>query len=62
MEFYQFAKMGDRVSVVQRYASIVEKQSSKGPMLLVNVDSEYRNQLEELLVKVSMTTIWRQPT
>jgi acyl dehydratase len=62
IEFYKYAKLGDRVSVVQRYASITEKESSKGPMLLVNIESEYRDQNEEMLVRLSMTTIWRQPT
>jgi len=62
IEFYKYARRGDRVSVVQKYGSITEKQSSKGPMLLVNIDSEYRDQNDELLVRLSMTTIWRQPT
>lgn len=62
IEFYRYAKMGDRVSVVQRYGSITEKQSSKGPMLLVNIESEYRDQNSDLLARLSMTTIWRQPT
>lgn len=61
IEFYQYAKYGDRVSVVQKYAGITEKESSKGPMLLVNIESEYRNQDGDLLVRLSMTTIWRQP-
>lgn len=61
IEFYKYANRGDRVSVVQKYGSITEKQSSKGPMILVTIESEYRDQNEELLVRLSMTTIWRQP-
>lgn len=61
IEFYRYANHGDRVYVVQRYGSIVEKQSSKGPMILVTIESEYTNQTDELLVRMRMTTIWRQP-
>lgn len=62
IEFYRYAKHGERVSVTQRYASITEKESRKGPMLLVNIESEYKTELGELLVRSSVTTIWRQPT
>jgi hypothetical protein len=62
IEFYQYARYGDHVYVVQRYASIVEKQSSKGPMVLVTIESEYTNQNDDLLCRLHMTTIWRQPT
>lgn len=62
IEFYKYAERGDRVSVIQRYESITEKTSSKGqPMIFVTIESEYRDQNDQLLVRLHMTTIWRMP-
>lgn len=61
-EFYRYANHGERVSVRQRYSSITEKESRKGPMILVTIESEYSTEAGELLVRSTLTTIWRQPT
>ena len=62
LEFYRYAKHGERVSVQQSYTSITEKESRKGQMILVTIASEYSTEAGELLVRSTLTTIWRKPT
>ena len=42
-----------------RYADIVERETSKGSMILVTIETEYRNGNDELLVKTRRTLIRR---
>lgn len=59
-EVFRFARHGERVQVTQRYADIVEKESSKGAMLLVTVEAEFRTTEGELLLR-ARRTILRRP-
>jgi hypothetical protein len=59
IELYRYARHGERVTVRSRYADIVERQTAKGPMLLVTVESEFRNDAGALLLKVRTTLIRR---
>ncbi len=59
VEVYRFARHGETITAKSRYASITEKQSSKGPMLLVVIATEYRSGTGELLLRVSKTQIRR---
>lgn len=59
VEVFRYARHGETVSAKSRYASITEKQSSKGPMLLVVIETEYRGSGGDLLLRVKKTQIRR---
>jgi hypothetical protein len=59
VEVYRYAQHGETVTAKSRYASITEKESSKGPMLLVVIETEYRTGAGELLLRVKKTQIRR---
>lgn len=59
IEFFRYARHGETVTQQSRYASITEKQTSKGPIILVVIESEYRNGDGELLLKARRTQIRR---
>jgi len=59
LEFFRYARHGEVVTVQSRYASITEKQTSKGPIILVVIESDYCNGDGDLLVRVRRTTIRR---
>lgn len=59
IEFYRYARHGETVTQQSRYASITEKQTSKGPIILVVIESEYRNGDGKLLLKARRTQIRR---
>ncbi len=58
-EFFRYARHGERVSLKLSYADITEKESSKGPMVLVVRQYEFRTDGGELLMRARMTTIRR---
>lgn len=60
-EVFRYARHGERVKVQERYAEIREKDSAKGPMLLVTVEAEYRTEAGELLLKARRTVLRRAP-
>ncbi len=59
VELLRYAQHGEQVTAKSRYHSITEKQSSKGPMLLVVIETEYRGGDGSLLLKVQKTQIRR---
>ena len=59
IEFFRYARHGETVKMRSRYADIVERDTSKGPMLLVTVETEFRNGGDELLIKSRRTLIRR---
>ncbi len=59
VEFYRYARYGETVKMRSRYADIVERETSKGPMLFVTIETEYRNGDEALLMKTRRTLIRR---
>jgi hypothetical protein len=59
IEFYRYARHGETVKLRSRYADIVEKQTGKGPMLFVTIETEYRNGDNALLMTVRRTLIRR---
>ena len=59
IEFYRYAKHGETVKLRARYVDLIEKQSSKGPMILVISESDYLNGDDELLLRVRRTQIRR---
>ena len=59
VEVLRYARHGEVVTAKSRYHSITEKESSKGPMLLVVIETEYRTDRGELLLRVKKTQIRR---
>ena len=59
IEFFRYARHGESVKQRSRYADIVEKETSKGPMLFVTIETEYRNGDDELLMTARRTLIRR---
>ena len=59
IELFRYARHGETVTARSSYHSITEKQSSKGPMLVVVIATEYRNGAGDLLLQVKKTQIRR---
>lgn len=59
IEFFRYARHGETVKLRSRYADIIEKETSKGPMIFVIIETEYRNGEDELLMKARRTLIRR---
>ncbi len=59
VEFFRYARYGETVTLRARFVDIVEKQTSKGPMILVVSENDYRGDGDELLVRVRRTQIRR---
>ncbi len=59
IEFYRYACYQERVKLRSRYADIVEKESSKGPIILVYTETDYLTANDELLMRVRHTRIRR---
>lgn len=60
VEFLRYANHGETISVVSRYADVTEKQTSKGVLYVVVVESDFRNQTDELLVRTRRSYIRRK--
>jgi hypothetical protein len=60
IEFFRYARHGETVKLTSRYADITEKETSKGPMILVVTESEYRTGEGELLIRTRRTQIRRK--
>lgn len=58
-EFLRYARFGETVTLRLRYADIQEKPSSKGPMILVVIESEIRTGSGELLLRARRTLLRR---
>ena len=60
IELFRYARHGETVTVKSRYADITQKETSKGPMIFVVLESEYRNGAGELLLRARRTLIRRK--
>jgi len=60
IELFRYARHGETVTVKSRYADITEKETSKGAMIFVVLESEYRNGAGELLLRARRTLIRRK--
>ena len=60
IEFYRYARHGETVKLRARYADIVEKETSKGPLILIYSESDYLNGDNELLMRVRHTRLRRK--
>jgi len=59
IEFYRHARHGEWVTQQSRYSDIYERQSSKGPMIIVVTETMYRNTDGDLLLCVRQINIRR---
>lgn len=59
VEVFRYARHGERVTAVSRYADITEKTTSKGPMLVVVIETEYRGVAGDTLLRVRKTQLRR---
>jgi hypothetical protein len=60
IEFFRYIRHGEHVTLKSRYTDISGKETSKGPMIFVVIESEYRNDDGELLIRVRRTQIRRK--
>ncbi|MGB6105780.1 MAG: MaoC family dehydratase N-terminal domain-containing protein [Pusillimonas sp.] len=60
VEFFSYARHGETITLKSRYADIVEKETSKGPMVFVIIESEYRSDGGRLLIRARRTLIRRK--
>ena len=60
IELFRYARHGATVTVKSRYADITQKETSKGTMVFVVLESEYRNGAGELLLRARRTHIRRK--
>jgi acyl dehydratase len=60
IEFFRYVRHGETVTLVSKYADIYEKETSKGPIIFVIIESEYRNGEGELLIRTRRTQIRRK--
>lgn len=61
VEFFRYARHGETIRMRSRYADITEKESSKGPMVLVVTESEFATPAGEVLMRARRTIIRRKP-
>jgi hypothetical protein len=59
VEFYRYARHGERVVQKSKYADIYERNSKSGPMLFVVIETEYRTKSGEILLRARKTAIRR---
>jgi len=59
IDFFDYARHGERVCMKSRYTSIAEREGSKGPMILVLIDTDYYTSDRRPLLRVQNTGIYR---
>ena len=61
IELLRYARHGERISIQARYASITERESSKGPMIIVVIETSYFTTPDDVIMKVRSTSLLREP-
>ncbi len=59
IEFYRYAGIGETVKMCSRYADIVERETSKGPMLFVTIETDFLDKDRNLIMRFRKTQIRR---
>lgn len=59
VEVFRYARHGERITAISRYADITAKITSKGEMLVVVIETEYRGGDEKMLLRVRKTQLRR---
>ena len=58
-EFFRLAEIGDVISSQARYADIADRSGRSGDFVTFTIETEYRNQKDELLVRTRSIVILR---
>ncbi|MGD9945575.1 MAG: MaoC family dehydratase N-terminal domain-containing protein [Burkholderiaceae bacterium] len=58
VEFFRYAQPGERVTVVNRYTDIFQKQGKRGPMVFVVVERRFRNDKQQPLLIYKQTLVY----
>ena len=58
VEFFRYARPGEQVTVVNRYADIFQKQGRNGPMVFVVVERRFRTAPGEALLTYRQTLVY----
>jgi acyl dehydratase len=58
-EFFRLARIGDVISSQARYAEIADRAGRSGDFVTVTIETQYRNQRDELLARTRSTIILR---
>lgn len=61
VELFRYARHGETIRMRTRYADIVEKETSKGPIVLVITESEFATPDGEILLRARRILIRRKP-
>jgi hypothetical protein len=61
VELFRYARHGETIRMRSRYADITEKETSKGPIVLVVTESEFATPEGEVLLRARRTLIRRKP-
>jgi hypothetical protein len=61
VELFRYARHGETIRMRSRYAEITEKETSKGPIVLVVTESEFAKPDGEVLLRARRTLIRRKP-
>ena len=61
IELLRYVRHGERISIQARYASITERESSKGPMIIVVIETSYFTTPDDVLLRVRSTSLLREP-
>ena len=61
IELLRYARHGERISIQSRYASITERDSSKGPMIIVVIETNYFTKPDDVIMRVRSTSLLREP-
>ena len=61
IEFYRYARHGETIRMRSCYADITEKETSKGPIILVVTEAEFATPNGEVLMRARRTIIRRKP-
>ncbi len=59
IEFYRCLALGERCVARARYANVQLKEGRSGPMLMVDIETEFRSEAGEILLINRQTLIWR---
>ena len=59
IELFRYARHGEKVRMQSRYADIQERQSSKGPMIIVVIETRYFVDKDDVLLIVRSTALYR---
>jgi hypothetical protein len=59
VELFRFVVHNERVSIQSRYLSVAEKMTQKGPILVVVIETDFRDARNELIMRFRKTQLRR---